>query len=409
MLAAEIITISDKLLTPFYSDTNTLWLVEQLNSIGIDVKLKTVLGNDEQRLTLTLKNALNRSQIILILVTSTENLLAYQVSASLLNRSLAINPLIQPQNNISLTNQPTPLGSDLPQIVSITDAQNLTNPEGSIPGIFISEKDKRVILLPNILSQLQPMYKEISPLLVQLAPTLYLRRRILKVVGMSESAIDRRIAPIYSLYQNLTTMILFFQNEVHIRLVASASSEYEAEELLNEVVSKIAAQLGKNLFTYKNETLEDVVANGLVSKGHTIALVENGSGGLLAMRLTNSSASDLCLKQANICSYSPQSHIKVIDKDGNLLSISELVSPTAAQALAVDAKQRTNATIGLSITGIIDSDYATAQLPVGLFFIGIADNTKSISQKLLLPSGDREHLRGLSSAIALDIIRRKYC
>lgn len=375
MLAAEIITISDKLLTPFYPDTNTLWLTEQLNSIGIDLKLKTIVGNDEERLTSCLENAFNRSQIILVLLTSVESLFVNQLTTSLLKGSL----------------------------------KKISNPENDIDGTLISNNEKIIALLPNILSQLQPMFSEILPLLAQLVPPIYLRRRILKVVGMSESAVDTNIAPIYSLYQNLTTMILFFQNEVHIRLVASAKSEFEAEELLTEVTLKISAQLGKNLFTYQNETLEEVVANSLVSKGYTIAVTENGSGGSFATRLSSSPASELCLKQTNIYSYSSQKQIEVLDKDKNISLISNLVSPATAQALAVDAKERAGSTIGLSITGITDADEATAQLPVGLFFIGIADNFKVVTQKLLLPPADRERLRGHSSAIALDLIRRKYC
>lgn len=388
MLAAEIITISDKLLTPFYSDTNTLWLTEQLNNLGIDVKLKAALGDDQERITFCLKNALSRSQIIVVLLSPTESSLTYQIVAQLLNQ---------------------PLVNNSPNVVDIVGAQKIANPENELVGMVISDNDKRIILLPNVLSQLQTMFAEVLPLLAKLVTPIYLRRRLLKVVGLSESAIDAKIAPIYTQYQTLTTMILFFQNEVHIRLVASAPSEDEAEEVLNEVVSKIAAELGKNLFTYQNENLEDVVAKGLASRNYTIAITENGSGGLLASRLSNHPASQLCLKQGNICSYSAQSSIEVIDKEGKLTTISEFISAAAAQALAVDAKQRAASTIGISITGIVDKDLASPVSPVGLFFIGLADNTKITSQKLLLPPGDRERLRGLSSAIALDLIRRKYC
>lgn len=400
MLNAEIICISNRLLTPFFPDTNTLWLTEKLNDLGLEVKQKIIISSAPPLLADILKATVNRCQMLIILIDIKEYSVVQEFCEKCLSDLLVLTKEFLPLSNASNINQleslETPL-SDLEQV------------ENHIKGLLCSAEGKRIVILPNELSDIKLMFNMAFSSLKEFAPAIHLRRRILKVVGMSESAIDSQIAPIYSQYKQLTTMILFFQNEVHIRLALSANSEVEAEEILEEVVSKISSQLGRNLFTQTGETLEEVVTTGLSKKNFTVAVADNATGGLFAMRFTNSPEGENCLSMANIRFYPVETPIELMGRDGNISTISDPISQAGAIALAIDAQKLSGATIGLGITGIVDKELATAQHPLGLVYIALADENKTAFQRLHLPARDREILRGLTSAIALDLLRRKYC
>jgi nicotinamide-nucleotide amidase len=375
MLAAEIILIGDRLLTPFLADTSSLWVTERLNAIGVDVKRKTITGNDQSLWSDLLADSLNRTPLVIILDSSSRQ-------ESHLIDKFCQQLFIQPQITI------------------------LTDQTSRASGRYFSKNNQHILWLPNELSKLQPLFEQALPALSRLFPPFYLRRRILKVIGLSESAVDSQIAPIYTQYSNLTTMLLFYQAEVHIRLAATANSETAAEQLLDDVSAKFSAKLGRNLFAWHGETLEQVVAAALIAKQHTIAVIDNCSSGQLINRLTSPAGSEKFFLHGEVVAYQRQMELKLLNHEGEIISISDCVSPAGAEAMAVSIRRQVGATIGLSITGIVDAEQSDSQHPVGLAYLAIADSL-GVSHKRLQLLPDRERLHGMAAIFSLDILRRK--
>jgi nicotinamide-nucleotide amidase len=410
MLSAEIIAIGSELLTPFHADTNSLWLTDKLNSIGIEVKLKTIVGDDEPRLEEAIKDALRRSHVIIATggLGPTEDDITRKVFSRVLKRPLILNEEILARIRKLFESRGMQMAlNNERQALILRDAQVLDNSKGTAPGMLIAEGDKRIVLLPGPPREMKPMFEQhVSPALQKLSHGMRIRRVVLKVAGMSESALDEQIAPIYSKYKNPTTTILFNNSELQIHLTATAITDEDCDSLLQEVSDKIQEKLGFNVFSVQGESLEEVVARWLRVKQYTIATAESCTGGLLATRLTDVPGSSNYFLQG-VVSYSIQSKIDLLGVPAELIEAKDAVSAEVAEAMAVGIKKRSGATIGVSVTGIAGPDGGTAERPVGLVYIGLANDFEVTHKRLQLP-GDRERVRWYASTAALELVRRRY-
>ncbi|MDQ6788495.1 MAG: molybdopterin-binding protein, partial [Acidobacteriota bacterium] len=218
MLCAEIIAIGSELLTPTKTDTNSLWLTEKLNEIGIEVKLKTVVGDDEARLEETIRDALKRSDIVISTggLGPTEDDITRTVSAKAVGRELIFDEEVLAEVRARFRS----FGREMPetnkrQAYIIEGAGVLPNPNGSAVGMSLKTDDKFFVVLPGPPRELKPMFENfVLPDLRATAGEIYVKRKILRVSGMGESAVDELIAPIYKEYKNVSTSILFNRSEI---------------------------------------------------------------------------------------------------------------------------------------------------------------------------------------------------
>ena len=275
MLSAEIIAVGSELLTPDKTDTNSLWLTEKLNEIGIEVKLKIIVGDDARRLEETIKDAVRRSNVVITTggLGPTEDDITRAVAAKALGKELIFKQEVFDE----ISQKFQRLGRQTPEInrrqaYVIENSEVLPNPNGSAPGIFFAENGKYLILLPGPPRELKPMFETaVLPSLKTSAGEIAVRRRVLRVVGMGESALDEIIAPIYKEYQNPQTSILFNKTEIEIHLTAQSKSVTEAAKLLDELSEKICEKLGDAIFARNGELMEEVVAGLLTQQEKTVA------------------------------------------------------------------------------------------------------------------------------------------
>lgn len=409
MLSAEIIAIGSELLTPSKTDTNSLWLTERLNENGIEVKLKIVVGDDESRLKETIKDALNRSDVVITTggLGPTEDDITRRVSADALGRKLIFRENIL----ADISEKFRKMNREMPEINKrqafiIENADVLPNPNGSAPGMLVEIDNKYLILLPGPPRELKPMFETfVLPKLKQTAGEIYVKRKVLRVTGMGESAVDELIAPIYTLYKNPQTSTLFNRSEIEIQLTAQGKSEIEANQLLEELADKIVAKLGAAVFAVKGELMEEVVARLLTENGQTLAVAESCTGGLIAQRLTEiPGASKFFIE--GVIAYANAAKIRSLNVAPDLIEIFGAVSAEVAEAMAKGLLERARTDFAISITGIAGPNGATKDKPVGLVFIGYASKAEVKSIKLNLP-GDRHLIRWRASQAALDFLRRK--
>ncbi len=409
MLTAEIIAIGSELLTPDRADTNSLWLTEKLNSIGIEVKLKTIVGDDDARLEETIKDALRRSRIVITTggLGPTEDDITRKIAARALSRRLMLNEKVLE----SIREKFRRMGRPMPEINSrqamiIEGAEVLDNPNGSAPGLYIEHDERAVALLPGPPREMRPMFENfVLPKLVVKAGDVRVARRILRVVGMGESAVDERIAPVYTQYKNPQTTILFNRSEIEIQLTAQAKTEQDAELLLDGLAGQIEERLGDAIFAFRGETMEEVVGLRLAVKGFTLAVAESCTGGLISERLTGIPGSSVYFMEG-VVTYSNDAKIRSLGVDAELIQEHGAVSAQVAEAMADGVKHRADTDFGLSVTGIAGPGGGTEEKPVGLVYIALADDAHVEHRKLILP-GDRNLIRWRASQAALDLLRRR--
>ncbi len=409
MLSAEIIAVGSELLTPERSDTNSLWLTEKLNEIGIEVRLKTIVGDDAGRLEEAIKDAFRRSNVVITTggLGPTEDDITRAVAAKAVGKELIFKQEVLDE----ISQKFERLGRKMPetnrrQAFVIEDAEVLPNPNGSAPGILFAENDKFLIILPGPPREMKPMFETGAlPRLKEKAGNRAVRRRILRVAGMGESALDEQIAPIYKEYANPQTSILFNKTEIEIHLTAQAASLTEAARLLDELSDKICEKLGDAVFARNGELMEEVVAQLLKDQKKTVATAESCTGGLIAQRLTELAGSSEYFMEG-IVSYSNEAKMHSLNVPKEMLDQYGAVSSQVAEAMATGARERAKTDFAISITGVAGPGGGSEKKPVGLVYFAIADENGVEHRKYIFP-GDRYLIRWRSSQAALDLLRRK--
>ena len=409
MLSAEIIAIGSELLTPQKVDTNSLWFTEKLNSIGVDVKLKTIVGDDELRLEETIRDAIKRSDIVITTggLGPTEDDVTRQVSARAVGRELTYHDELE----ADLRERFRRWGREMPEINKrqafvIEGADILPNPNGSAVGMLVALEQKFLAIFPGPPRENQPMFENfVLPRLKDIAGGVVVRRRILRVSGMGESAVDEVIAPIYKSYETVETSILFSRVEIEIHLAARSTDPDQAEATLDELSAKIADALGPAVFALNGETMEQVVGKILSDRGETVSLAESCTGGLIGMRLTEVSGSSKYFIEGAV-TYANAAKVRVLGVPEQTLIDHGAVSAETAEAMAAGIREKSGTDHAISVTGIAGPDGGTEEKPVGLAFIGYAGERGARSIKFVFP-GDRELVRWRASQAALDYLRRQ--
>jgi nicotinamide-nucleotide amidase len=409
MLTAEIIAIGSELLTPDRTDTNSLWLTEKLNDIGIEVKLKTIVGDDDARLEETIRDALKRSRVVIMTggLGPTEDDITRKIAARAMGRRLLLNERVLE----TIREKFRHWGRQMPEINSrqamvMEGAEVLDNPNGSAPGMYVEHEGRAVALLPGPPREMRPMFENfVQARLAAKAGDVRVARRVLRVAGLGESAVDEKIAPIYTQYKNPQTTILFNRSEIEIHLTAQAGTEAEAELLLDGLAGQIEERLGHAVFAFRGETMEEVVGLRLSVSGFTLAVAESCTGGLISQRLTDVPGSSVYFMEG-VVTYSNDAKIRSLGVNAELISTYGAVSAPVAEAMADGVRRRADTDFGLAVTGIAGPGGGTEEKPVGLVYIALSDDAHSEHRKIMLP-GDRQLIRWRASQAALDLLRRR--
>ncbi len=409
MLSAEIIAIGSELLTPDKTDTNSLWLTRELNDIGIEVMLKTVVGDDGARLQEAVSDALRRSDIVITTggLGPTEDDITREFTAKAVDRELVYHGDIEQH----LRERFRAWGREMPEINKrqayvIDGADILPNPNGSAVGMMAEVDGKILAILPGPPRENQPMFTEhVFPKLKAIAGEVYVRRRILRVSGLGESAVDEIAAPIYTSYKDVQTSILFNKSEVEIHVAARSNNADEAAATADKLADELAAALGKSVFSTNGDKMEQVVGVLLIKRGETLAVAESCTGGLIGQRLTDVPGSSAYFMEGAI-TYSNEAKMRTLGVSAEILKERGAVSAECAEAMAAGMRQYAGTDHAISITGIAGPDGGSDEKPVGTVFIGYAGASGVKSIKFVLP-GDRYLIRWRSSQAALDYLRRQ--
>lgn len=406
---AEIVAVGSELLTPQRLDTNSLYLTSQLNQLGVELVMKTVVGDDRRRLAETVRAALDRSEIIIITggLGPTEDDVTRDAVAQAIGRSQSfhqdicdwIEARFKRMNRVMVENNRR-------QAFIIDGAEVLHNDRGTAPGQWISDGGRIIMLLPGPPNELKPMFaSQCIPRLERLLPPQVIRTRFYRVAGMPESDLDQLIAPVYTKYENPVTTILAAPGDIQIHLRARCADETSALSLLAEVGGEIEKLLGDRIYSTDGSSIEAVVGGMLQARKATLAVAESCTGGMLAERITSVPGSSNYFV-GGFLTYTNRMKTELLGIDSLQIEQHKAVSEFTAEAMARGAKQRTGASYALSVTGVAGPAGGTEETPVGTVWIGLANSEASSARRFRF-LGDRERVRNLATQTALDLLRRK--
>jgi nicotinamide-nucleotide amidase len=409
---AEIIAVGSELLTHDKVDTNSLFITEQLNALGVEVSRKLIVGDHRERLTAAVRQAVEYADIIVITggLGPTEDDLTRDAVATALDRKLIFSDEILQwiEQRFRLFNRKM-ADVNRRQAYLVEGAEVLPNPRGTAPGQWIDlpagGAHKCVMLLPGPPGELKPLFvNECVPRLQRYLPPQVIRTRFYRVAGMGESDLDALIAPVYTRVANPTTTILAGMGDIQVHLRARAGTAEEADALLEAVAPEIEALIGDRIYS-RNGALLEAVVGGLLRERHaTLSVAESVTGGMLAQRITSvAGSSDYFV--GGFLTYSNRMKSDLLGVPAQLIERHTAVSEEVACAMAQGARAKTGSDYALATTGEAGPESSTGA-PVGTVFLGIATPLSVEARRITAP-GERQRVRSLSTQLALDLLRRR--
>jgi nicotinamide-nucleotide amidase len=412
-MKCEIIAVGSELLTPFRQDTNSLYLTEKLNEIGVAVAFKTIVGDRKRDLVSAVRTALSRADLVAVMggLGPTEDDLSREAVAEALGVSIRRDPqLVVGLAARFAARRMAMTDNNLKQADIIEGATVLPNANGTAVGLWLDTQfaghRKIVMLVPGPPSECKPVFAdECIPRLREILPVRHIAKRILKATMIPESTADALLAPIYTTYKDVETTILAGHAEIQLQLFCSKPTIEAAQQRVDELASKLEEALDSHLYASSDETLEQIVLYYLELKQETLAVAESCTGGLLSQRLTSISGSSRSFLGGAVV-YSNELKIDFCGVPPRLLETYGAVSADVAEVMARGIRQRAGASMGVGITGIAGPGGGTEEKPVGLVYIAVSYGHKTESIECHF-RGDRNRIRLWASQQALDLIRRR--
>jgi nicotinamide-nucleotide amidase len=410
---AEIIAVGSEMLTPFRMDTNSLYLTEQLNLLGVDVIFKSIVGDDRRRLVAAAQHGLFRSDIVIFSggLGPTEDDLTREAVAEALGLSLRRDHEILDRLEKRFAERGWKMSANNAKQADVLEgASVLPNPNGTAPGqLHSGEFDGRehiIVLLPGPPHEMKALFEaEVRERLRAKVPPAFLAVRTLKIAMLGESAVDARVAPIYKRYADVETTILAGAGEIELHFKTVAPTVDAAQRRVDEVAGVVEDELDDAVYSRNGESLEQIVGYWLQMRNATIAVAESCTGGLLAERITSISGSSRYFLGGAVV-YSNALKTELAGVPAEMIDRHGAVSREVAAALAEGIRYRCESTLGVGITGVAGPTGGTPEKPVGLVFHAVATGTGTEVVQRNFP-GDRKRIRRFASTMALDMVRKK--
>jgi competence/damage-inducible protein CinA-like protein len=412
---AAILAVGSELLTSSRIDTNSLFITDQLNRIGVDVVLKLVVGDSREELACAFQLARSRAELVVFSggLGPTDDDVTREAVAGVLGRPLAEDETITAQLRARFAAR----GFTMPmpeinrrQAMVPKDARVLENTRGSAPGLWIEDDDGLTLLLPGPPRELKPMLTALveGPLGARSSGASIVRR-VIRVAGRIESHVDEALAPLYREWEAsrspISATILAALGQIELHVSVRAASREEADAALGRAAAQVVDILGTDVFTTEGLSLEQVVGELLAARGLQVALAESCTGGLITSRLTDVAGSSRYVQQSVVV-YSNESKTALAGVPQSLIAKHGAVSEEVAVAMAEGIRSRAAVDVGVGVTGIAGPGGGSPDKPVGTVAIAVASEGSSTRSRVFRFMGEREQIKFQASQAALDMVRR---
>jgi len=408
---ACIIAVGSEMLTPFRVDTNSLFITDRLNTIGFDVRMKTVVGDDVGELAGMVRASLAWADLIVL--TGGLGPTADDITRDAVAQVLDL-PFDEDQETVArIRERFTRRGMVMQEInrrqaMVPRGAALLDNPNGTAPGLWLEHGKTALVLLPGPPREMKPMFEAIvRDRLTARSGGAGLFRRVLKITGQPESVVDAKAQPIYGRWQTqdvpISTTILAVLGQIELHLTAGAPDREAADRVLDPAVRELQDALGGDVYSVDGASLEEVVGARLRERRLKVAVAESCTGGLLTSRLTDVPGSSAYVDRSEVC-YSNQAKIDSLGVPAALIAAHGAVSEPVARAMAEGIRAKASADIGMGVTGIAGPDGGTPEKPVGTVAIAVLVGADARVRTFQFV-GAREMVKFQSAQAALNMLR----
>ena len=408
MANAEIVAIGSELLLGQIVDTNSAWMAQRLTALGVNLFFKSVVGDNPGRMKEAIGRALERSDIV---ITSgglgpTQDDLTREIVAEVTGRKLVLDDSLLEQVESHFRRRGrTMTPNNRRQAYMPEGAIPVKNPNGTAPSFIVEDPRGIIFSLPGVPVEMKWLFEN--------EVELYLRRkfnlaevihyRVLKIVGVGESAVDDKIGHLIANSSNPTVGVLALPGQVDVRIAAKAANKDEAMKLIAPLEAEVRELLGNAIFAADEETMEHVVGKLLRAQKKTVAVYEDLTCGQLAERLQSASSEQF---SAGYISNRESSMRALLRHARDQKRIENLFADPVAltDELAWAVREQVGSDFGLALHAIADPSSKLENMASGQTYISLTDGTKFI-QRMTTMAGRGQYDRTRMTLNAIDLLR----
>lgn len=409
-MRCDVIAVGTELLLGQIVDTNSAWLGEHLAASGIDSLIQIKVGDNVSRIVTQLRAALASADAVIMCggLGPTHDDLTREAIAEVMGVELVHDAAVAETIAAMFAARGRQMSANnLRQAQVPVGASIIAQTRGTAPGLMcpvrIDGEERVIFAVPGVPHELYDMFHRavLPELLRRNGDPSVIASRLLRTWGESESGLNERLDAIIEELDEVGNPTLAFLASgwegIKVRLTAKSASREAAERLIAPWEDRIRALLGDQVFGVDTDTMESVVLGMMRAAGLSLGLAESVTGGLVAARLTAiPGASDVV--RGSIVAYASEVKFDVLG-----VGTGPVVSEKAAMEMALGARSRLNADIGLALTGVAGPSEQD-QMPVGTLCVAIDGPGGSLVRTLRLP-GQREQMRQFSVISSLDLLR----
>ena len=405
-MKTEIITVGTEILLGDILNTNTHYLSNELANMGIDVYYQITVGDNEQRLLSQLKESFKRSDLVILTggLGPTEDDITKEVCAKYFNMEMEFHEqswdkIIEIHNKMNRK----PTENNRKQAYFPKGSLILPNKYGTAPGCIMEKDKETIILMPGPPKEMKPMFDNyVKPFLLKDNKNI-LKSKVLRIIGMGESKIENDLLDLIDKQINPTIATYAKDGECTVRITAKGKNEKEVESLIEPISNEIKSRFKEKVYGEDDTAIEDEVAKILVDNNLTIAVAESCTGGMVAADLINYPGISSVFMEGCV-TYSNEAKMMTLNVKKETLNTVGAVSEQCAKEMSEGVAARHNTNIGLSTTGIAGPEGGSEDKPVGLVYMGITINNKTIVKKYIF-NGNRQQIRSRACKTLLNDLR----
>jgi nicotinamide-nucleotide amidase len=406
---AVIITIGDELLIGQVIDTNSAWMAQELNKIGVAVLRRVAVGDQWNQIWDALDEESKKASIILI--TGGLGPTADDITKPLLckyfgGKMIMHQPTLDHVTHIFETILKRPMIERNRKQAEVPDnCRVLKNEKGTAPGMLFEKGKKIFVSLPGVPHEMKGLMKqEVLPIISSIFKTNYIEHRTLMTYGIGESFLADRIANTEeALPSHIKLAYLPNYGLVRLRLTASGIHKEQVQSEIEYYFESLKKAVGIYMISDKDVTMEQIVANLLIENKATVSTAESCTGGYIAHLLTSISGASAFYK-GSIVSYSNEIKQEVLKVPEETLLMQGAVSELTVTKMAEECRRLMNTDYCIAVSGIMGPEGGTAEKPVGTVWMAVAYK-KHVKTQLIHLRYNRERNISLTAMNALNFLR----
>ncbi len=406
--SAAIVAIGSEMLGPLRPDTNSQWLSARLEEIGIPVVRKSIVGDEPEAIAAELAHAAGAANLLFTTggLGPTADDRTVAAAARWLGTTLERNEVFLAQMRARFERR----GFRMPptnekQADFLVGARVLSNPRGTAPGFWAEKDGVEVVLLPGVPSEMREIMEEsVLPMLARRSAGLVSRRRVLRIAGMGESAVEELVAPIYDKWKEHPVTILASPGEVQLHLCVRDDPD-RAAATLEAMERDFASALPGRIFGRDAEDLSTAVGRLLKESQRTLSVAESCTGGMISSLLTDTAGASAYFL-GGLVSYTNAAKEDLLGVRPRTIALHGAVSEETAREMADGARRHFGSDLAAAVTGIAGPEGGSPEKPVGTVWFAVSDRAEGGIAKRRNFAGDRGVVRRAAALHALEILRR---